>query len=729
MNLLSRSYALTLILALLMMQPFCSYAQSLKQYIPAESSMVLGVNWANLESKLSFSQINKSESFLGDEDPFMALFVKILDNPNSFGLDLKEQTYFFHEMGDTFNNRVVVLALSNRTIFTEKVEDWLKTNDNKARFRKSGAMMEYANGTLAISCTGDMAILLLGKDRYISEGEYSNSDFNYWHERRKVVRQIDSIRYSNNDPYAEEMSREAVEEEEPQMEEGNYEEGDAGDYDVLAPPLSTEAEMLEESVVDSTTAVVIEEYYQEEGAGDDEIVEVAEPAWEEVEIEEVYVEEATSYDGGDSYPYDKHPLMKKLNAKRDAIEKEEEIARKKLIAQYTSHELKRYWTIKPEATNARNTQFNGVMNHVHDITLWINPALLHTAFSRDMYRNMLERGVYQDTAHLYKETAFDRLMKNNVTYAFGDFDKGSFHMTFIQEKNKELQEFEYVKTTKVNAAMLSYLNTETFGYYAANLSIPDFFESYRKIMMALIESSPIRAQYTAQFELMDIFINKDIFYNTLAGDGVFAFTGLTTQIKNTHKYLSDPETFEQQYKEVSDTTLFPEVLFMGSISKQENIDRLILAFEHMGMFIKVKNNVYEILKEPHGASTYFYVAHHGGILYVTNDQDLVLKYIETGLPKSEQLSGEAKELLNKYGNCQYWNSSKSFDAILALGTNFKPREKGKIRVLQNHLAVSTMYTTRLEGRLETHAHLNFSDASINSLTELINLLHELEITR
>jgi hypothetical protein len=139
--------------------------------------------------------------------------------------------------------------------------------------------------------------------------------------------------------------------------------------------------------------------------------------------------------------------------------------------------------------------------------------------------------------------------------------------------------------------------------------------------------------------------------------------------------------------------------------------------------------VYEILTEPDGRTSSFFIAHQNGILFVTNDNDLINKNLESGLPKANQMTGVGKDMLVKYGNCQYWDSQKSFDAIINVGARHHPREQGKMRVLQKHLNAGTVYTVKNGDTIETQASLNFTDSSINSLTELVNLLYELDVVR
>ncbi|MBI1305224.1 MAG: hypothetical protein GC181_01270 [Bacteroidetes bacterium] len=677
-------------------------AQSLKQYIPSTTTFVMGVNWKRLEGKVSTNQFANVESENIDQI-FMELFLKIMESPEQYGLDFDEQTYLINDINDSASNQVALIALKNRDAFITNVTNLLKSQYPNVEFNKApGNRLQYAMGDLAVSCSNDMAIIIkaqLHHFRYYSyyseelstDPEYIN--FDYWRERTKVIHKIDSIRYSGNDPYAEQMK--------------NNE-----DY--------AEPEVAEEEMISQ-----VEEVYEE---SEEEAVEYVEEDYYDEDI--AYAEEEPEAEYG-YYNYDRHPLMIALNAKRDSINRINDIVRKKKQSAKTLTQLTYYLKLPADKTNANNTRFNNAINNEHDICMWLNPLMFYNMYSRSLYREMIDvRKLNQDTAQKIREpSSFDKLLTGNYSYAYGDFNKGSLSFKFIQERSDELKEFEYVKGQKINQQMLNYIGNETFGYIALNTNPQAYFESYRKFMSSMIESFPMKTYATAQFEMMDIFINKDIFYNTLKGDAVVAFTGVRTVINTHQEYVYDEETFKREYKEVSDTSLAPEVLFIGSIEKEENVDRLLLAFEHMHLLVKIGNNVYQALKEPDGAGLPLYFAKHNGLIIITNNEELVKNHLVSGLPKNEQISGEARNLLTQYGNCQYWNSQKSFDAILEVGKEMRRRDKSAVKSFQKHLSTGTMYSVSSSNGIETTATLNFNDGSVNSLAELLSMLNELRILR
>ncbi|MCB0733007.1 MAG: hypothetical protein KDC76_00405 [Bacteroidetes bacterium] len=686
----------TFLVAVLLLTFSISSAQSLKQYIPATSNVVIGINWKSLESKISFAQFN-GEQVETEDNPFMSLFIRVLENPTAFGIDMDEPSYYFNELGDTVNNRVMLIGLSNRKTFMEKSLEMLKMNDPEASYQRVGNTDQYAYDNLLLSCTNDVAIMMLGKKKsvYNTIPYSSDPEFNYYQERRTISNQIDSMRYSGNDPY---LTGEIELDIESDDDEAVVEEAEAEEAEEVA---AEEMEIEEEAYYDS----------------------------DEVMVEEaIEYEEDVEYDG-DYYDEDEHPLMQALDAKRDKLREEGARNFARQHNEAIKNQLKRYTTLKPKDTYANHVRFNAVMNNEHDLSLWVNPEAVNFMFSKGLYRELVSYRNRDSIGNLGDDTKLRQLMENNFTYAYGDFNQGKLDLKLVQDRNEILQGFDYIHTEKVNQNMIKYLPQETFGYIAMNLSVEDYFESYRTFMMAVIETLPVKEQVTAGFEMMDIFLNKDIFYNTLKGDGVFAFTGLTTNISERYKYVYDEETFEREYKMVKDTSLMPEILFMATIQKEENVDRLLLAFEHMKLFTPLGNNIYQVMEDPGKKPTPFFIAKHNGMLFVSNNADLLQNKLTTGLAKADQISGNARTMIETYGNCQYWDSEKSFDAVLEVGKNQRPKEKGKIRVLQKRLASGTVYTKENGSKLETDFTLNFSDSSINSLTEFVNLLHEFEIIR
>jgi hypothetical protein len=673
------------------------FAQSLKQYIPEKSYYVMGVNWATLNQKISFDALNKELDSIKGENVTMEIFANVLSNPNVYGIDIKEQTYLFYDASDTFNNYVLVMGLSDKNKFESHCTEMLNTRYDNVAFKKDGQIRSFTDGKFSVGFTNDIAIFLFDESyrysyNYDDAVEPEDESFDYWTERRAVRKQIDSLRFSGDDPYVDELNMEEPIDEE--VEETDYDDA-YDDYDEYV------EETVEETIEEAVAAATEEDY-----------------------------DYAEDY----SYNYDRHPLMRKLEAKRDSINAEKQRIRNIKITDQTRRSLGRYFKLDPKLTTAKNAKFNSIINKEHDLVFWLNPNLINAVFAKDIKRSLNRRRHYDDDELEEEEEAipgvskFEKLVSGNYSYAYGDFNQGSFKMSFKQEKNQELSEFEYVNVDKINPDILNYMGSETFGFWSMNLNIEAYFESYRKVMFALIESYPMEEYMIAQFEFMDILLNKDVFYNSLAGDGIIALTGLQTKIETREKYIYNEESFEQEWTEVTDTFLFPKILSAATIAKKENVDRIILAFEHMKLLRKEKEGVYEII-EYRGEGTGFYIAIKNNLFIVSNDKDLIFNNIEKGLPKNLTMQGEGRELLSKYGNCQYWNSEKSFDAILKIGTEFRPKDKGQIQVLQTHLANSNAFITKDGNVVSTNFNLNFSDSSVNSLLSLLTLMEEFSIIR
>jgi hypothetical protein len=702
----------TLLISALLLISNLLQAQSLKQYVPLESTFVLGINWGTLTPKISFDEFNELNENIGS-DLLFELMANITKNPAEYGLDLKEQTFLFHHLADTIDNRVLVLGIADKAKFQANIEEWLTMKFGKPNFVKNGAFLSYGNGSFTIHFNKETAVFIKGKEEYFRSQLYGQKR----KERRELERKIDQERQGITiEPTEGEAIIEVFEDIEEEEEEMPMLEWNDDDEIADVPEVEeiTEDEIFEviemDEDVDYDSPIMVEETEDDYD-------------YEEYAVEEA-VEAVSDYD---YYDYDNHPLIIAFEKKWDSKMEKERADWDKNSGKRNLAMLNRYLKLNGDQLASSNSKFQKVMNNEHDLSFWLNPGVFNLFANQSMKNMYRYRMDDMETPKLGEgPTRFEKLMDGNYSYAHGDFNQGSFVLTTYQENNDVVKQFQMVNTGKGNTDFLKYIKSSTFGLYSMDFNIPNIFEFYREFMFAALESFPMERNVSGYFEMMDLLINKDLFYNSFAGDAVIALTGITTNIGSNYRYVYDEETFDGEYKMVTDTTLVPELLIAATIKKKENIDAVVHAFERMGLLNSVKENVYQVLEEPRSKSTGFFIAMYDNKFFVTNDSALVYHNLENGWAKADQLVGTARDMMSKHANLQFWNSEKSFDAVLAIAKDFRPKEKSKIQVLQRHLSDSYSYVDEMEnGVIRTNTYLNFSDGSTNSLSELMQLITEL----
>jgi hypothetical protein len=709
-----------------------SFSQSLTQYVPKTALYVIGVDWGRISEKIavgSTTEFNQDDN----QDPFAQFFINILKNPKEFGLDLTEKSFVYSDLEKGGQNVTLVVGLEDSKQFQSRCTEWLKQWDKSAVFIREGNSFVYGYQNIGVSHTSDMAILHIGRKQY-----YYSSPYKYNTQKRVIERAIDSMAYEDNDQYLNEDKTPDVHHYISDLPEVRAMSAESRKAQMGA--LLKEAEDRRREMEEAAKAA------------DEEMEEVEEAEEAVAIVEDVAVEEAVDYEDEPieiannkpkyyprTYNYQYHPLMVSFEEiwkdELEAFRAKDKI--KDGVANID--QCKTYLTLEPSETQNEYPKFTEIVQKGHDMLFWVNPNSYNMTFAQ-MFRDFNRFGRYTKEKTAGENNEVTKLLDDNYSYAFGDFNQGSLEITTYQDRNEQLAEYEFIKTTPVNSKMLNYIKDETFGVFALNIDPESYFESYRTIMNATMDAYNVRPQYRAQFEMMDIFINKDIFYNTFKGDGVFALTGVKSKIETRFTYEYNEETFEREEVEKSDTMLVPEVLVMMSVEKMENAERLMKAMKNM-KFLKPHNSVMYSIHEletrgyyrdeeesapEFGEFTGFYIGIKDGIVFITNDET-ILESIQngTGIAKSDRIAGKGLELLKEYGNTQFWNSEKSFEAVLSLGGDLRPKEKSNIQVFQKYLEDSYTTSAKEGNSIVTTTTLNFSETSMNSLNTLLDMMLEL----
>lgn len=707
------------------------FSQSLSQYVPKTTIYVIGVDWERISSKIAVGSTTEFEQD-EDQDPFAQFFINILKNPKEFGLDLKEKSFVYSDLEKRGQNVTMVVGLDDSKQFQKRCTEWLKQWDNSAVFVREGNSFVYGYQNIGVSHTSDMAILHVGRKNY-----YYSSPYKYNQQKRVIERAIDSMAYEDNDQYLNEDKTPDVHNyisDLPEVQAMSAESRIA-QMEVLLKEAEERRKEMEKAAQEA--AEEAEEMDAMESVIIDREVDVAiEEAAEAVEDAAIESSSNKPRYYPRTYNYRDHPLMiafeeiwkDELNTYQSKFKVEDGV---KNIEQ-----CKTYLTLDASETQNEYAKFKEIVQKDHDMLFWVNPNSFNMTFAQ-MFRDFNRYGRYTKEKTAGENNEVTKLLDDNYSYAFGDFNQGSLEITTYQDRNEQLSEYEFIRTNPVNSKMLNYIKDETFGVFALNIDPESYFESYRTIMNATMDAYNVRPQYRAQFEMMDIFINKDIFYNTFKGDGVFALTGVKSKIETRFTYEYNEETFEREQVEKSDTMLVPEVLVMLSVEKMENAERLMKAMKNM-KFLKPQNSVMfsiheletrsyyrdqEELAPEFGEFTGFYIGIKDGIVFITNDES-ILESIQngTGIAKSDRIAGKGLELLKEYGNTQFWNSEKSFEAVLSLGGDLRPKEKSNIQVFQKYLEDSYTISAKEGNSIVTTTTLNFSETSMNSLNTLLDMM-------
>jgi hypothetical protein len=154
-----RSYAyLALLLVLL-----GSCGKKTNVPVPEDAGMVIHINGASLHSKLSWDEFKQGELYkMAKEEIRDELAQKILDNPDSSGVDIKSDAYFFLRSGATSSYAAFTCNLKDENAFARMIE-------------KMGIGREIMKeGDLSVITMGNDAVLTWNSKRLVIIGDASD---------------------------------------------------------------------------------------------------------------------------------------------------------------------------------------------------------------------------------------------------------------------------------------------------------------------------------------------------------------------------------------------------------------------------------------------------------------------------------------------------------------------------------------------------------------------------
>jgi hypothetical protein len=151
-----RSYSLLALLLVLL----GSCGKKSNVPVPEDAGMVIHINGASLHSKLSWDEFKQGELYkMAKEEIRDELAQKILDNPDSSGVDIKSDAYFFMRSRGNNSYAAFTANLKDDKAFTRMIE-------------KAGIGREIMKeGDLSVITLGNDAVLTWNSNRFVLIGD------------------------------------------------------------------------------------------------------------------------------------------------------------------------------------------------------------------------------------------------------------------------------------------------------------------------------------------------------------------------------------------------------------------------------------------------------------------------------------------------------------------------------------------------------------------------------
>lgn len=621
--------------------------QSFAQQVPSDINGIAVLNVGALNKKLdtkfkleldtAFDQLTKVESIL----------LNAVKSPRQMGLDVNRPVIMYHQpqpdKAPSGDHQVVVLPLANMKLFEEVVIKRLEASSKMERKERDG--QKYFNFLHTNVVYNNEVAVVQKTDNYKSADDQLYSS-QYYYEYNQVIKAINSERMGMQPRGVPGGSMNVEQELEVISQQSQH----------LAPSEGDE-EMAE--------GVEIEDAVEAVDAPTEEVFEVVEEAIDAEEVvEEADFSEYRLKRKDPNYDYDNHPLMKAFE--QSWISRN----RDRIVRENLRYELENLEKNKKhlEPNGELNPGIQQALNTTHDASLWYSANSVNAIMGGALgysYKRLMKRKSRSEM-----ETA----LEGNYTLGHLDFKGQEVEINMINHLSDDFKKYNALVNEPVNPKFQYYLPAGTSIMYSTYLNPEKLFNMYMDVIEFGLSSddNPRDNSKMISFDLLEMFLDKDMAFNTMRGDILYAMPGFRTKIEEDMRYVYNPETFEREYKKVTDTTVVPEVIAMSTIKSKDQFNELLGAFVNRGFLVEKGPGVYQVVKRirrTENEMSDYYVGVKEDVLIVTNHEKLATQYMNSGLPKGMRMELADMQMLTKPGT-NFQVNSNFFDMPISKGSRY-----------------------------------------------------------
>ena len=262
------------------------------------------------------------------------------------------------------------------------------------------------------------------------------------------------------------------------------------------------------------------------------------------------------------------------------------------------------------------------------------------------------------------------LYRGQYSYASLFFEDGKIRIkneAVVQGKMRNLA--LSANKARINKRFAKYIPEENLlGYMAFAVNSKNLFQGMKEIGVPILDSIPRASGLSsAIIDVLDIVIDEDALYDLLPGNAMLAVTGIKPMKVSYTTYEYD-EDFNRTPVVKEKEEVLPEFTLMVSTKNEGAMNKILRAagkipesqFEKRGYYYALTSLTRQL-----GMNLYFAVA--DGMLFVTNNQDLVDNRLGTGYSSDKIIGKTHRKNLKKFNQVVFWDTEATLKAL--------PREK------------------------------------------------------
>ena len=411
-----------------------------------------------------------------------------------------------------------------------------------------------------------------------------------------------------------------------------------------------------------------------------------------------------------------------------AMKGDEETTKKEAAA--TKGYLQRMLKTNTATSLLSNPQFAKASMKKSDMKMWMDYKWIMEMQMKDVTKEMEQMGM----ADFWKQM---EPMYKDVYYGVDlNFNDGQMVMDSKMYANqKMLDMWKRVSDRKLNPKFFKYLPKENMmGYLTMALNMENFADEMIGMFGPMIEQSGMTVMEMEGMALdmmssAGIKLDRKGMYNLLKGDMVMAVTGMREFDVTKTQYDEDFNRVEVKSKQK-----LPEFLAMMSYGSESDIMQFVKMGVDAGMLGKEsgKYNAYKLAIPTSEMPMDVYMAVHDGVLFFTNNNELVTKKLKKGFKRKQRISKKDQLTMNTAGSMLYWDIPQTLNAAAAFAQEqgmMDGMSNKMLNVSKQSLESMVMRSDKLvTDSMSTKFSMNFSNKRMNSLDQMFSYFNEMFLT-
>ena len=359
----------------------------------------------------------------------------------------------------------------------------------------------------------------------------------------------------------------------------------------------------------------------------------------------------------------------------------------------------------------QNVSFMKSFAAKHDANLWMD----YEKYMENQMGNVPNMEDYSEKfASLYKGSK----MSMDFDFNDGKMDMASTYTSSPENSKK----WAGMMNNSFNKRFVKYIKGDNL---MALFGMSYKFEEGVKLMQEMFGGPGMDVGQMASEQLMAMGVNieADNLYKMFKGDMVFAVTGMRSFEKMVTKTDYDEDFNKIETETMSKQTL-PEFVMMMTYNNESDLNKFITAGKDMSMLVD-KGGYFNMMVPNMPMDVH--VAMNKGILFVTNDLDLVTKNLKKGFSKSKRASKSHCKALKSNAGIMFWDMDKTISSVEGMEEMAYLPASAKKTMKATKDTFEQMYfnsTFDESNNFTSKGAISFKNNKMNALEQLFNYINE-----